>query len=94
MKNIDSKKRSKKESLLEMMLAIIIISVPATPMNDTPLEIPFILFGLLIGVLFIFLGFLHKYYGLIVCACIGITIAIMKLYGGYGSFAHFIELLF
>ena len=94
MKNIKQKKRSKKESLLEMMLAVIIMFVPAAPMNDTDLEIPFILFGLLMGGLFIFLGFLHKYYGLIICACIGIAIAIMKIYGGYGSFAHFIELLF
>jgi len=94
MKNIKLKKHSKKELLLEMMLAVIIMFVPAAPMSDTDLEIPFILFGLLMGGLFIFLGFLHRYYGLIVCACIGVTIAIMKLYGGYGSFAHFIDLLF
>ena len=94
MKNIKPKKRSKKEAMLEIILSVIIVSVPMAPVNDTYLEIPFILFGLLIGGLFIFIGNWYKYYGLIICACIAIIIAMMKIYGGYGSFTHFIELLF
>ena len=80
--------------LLEIILSVIIVSVTMAPMNDTNLEIPFMLFGLLIGSLFIFIGSWHKYYGLIICACIGIITTLVKIYGGYGSFTHFIELLF
>ena len=73
---------------LEMILAIIAISVPAAPMNDTPVELLVIFFGLLLGSSFIYLGLLRRSYGLVACACIGIAIALFKLYGGW-SFREF-----
>ncbi len=87
------KKDSKKNSLLEIILAIIVILIPLLPMNDSYLEPLFILLGLLLCGLFILLGFLYRRYGLIICACIGFIIAIIKIYGGYNNFTYFIKLI-